>query len=567
MFLAGLAALDVSAKPRTANEIIAAANGVFQTSIKSKAFGLKTAPMKILRSDSQLSIAGYADGGFVVIANDDRFDAVLGYSDSQFDNDKLAPGFVWWLEATNASLQKRLDNGTNEEERILPAASQRASVDELMKTRWGQDAPYNDQCPKYTQNGKQNTYVTGCVATAMAQILKYHAYPTSGKGSANYAFTSDVDGTIKRLTANFAKANYDYDNMLDVYTPGEYNDTQAEAVSLLMSHLGIGLKMSYTVDGSGSYLFDACRVMRKNFKANPYTEYFWASCYTKKEMMAVIYREINDNCPVLYGGVSNSGGHAFVFDGYDARGNVHVNWGWDGQQDGFFDITSLNGYGSQQQMVVMRPDTDTRYAATYRSRWGLWDGASFTVKNNYGTLVATANGGLINIDVDAFSGNIGLIAARIDDGEQAVLAQYSVSSMAGFGPNVNGYQSSFELSGSYSSLADGEYRVYLASKGNKEVTWQPVRSSDKVSNSYIMKKVGSNASLTKENSSDWTATTGIEGVTVVPSAALDGTTRVYDSTGRIVYTAPTASFSVKDVPAHGILIIKNGSLARKIVKP
>ncbi len=546
--LLAAALTTASAKPRTAAQLLGAARQVLSGTSLTKSVSAQD--LHVLRTESQLTVIGSDQTGCAIIANDDQFDAVLGYTDKPLTGDP-APGFLWWIETMNASLESQLSEGAV----VKATASNRKNekVDALMTTTWNQGTPYNNLCPQYTVNNVTKRYVTGCVATAMAQILAYNKWPETGNKSISYTYTDDVTGEILRLTANPGKTTYDYANMIDNYTSDNYNDAQAAAVSTLMYHCGLSVKMQYTTSGSGSMIYDACSAVRRYFRYKDYTPYYYRDIMSTTEWMNLIYREIDDACPVLYAGAS-SGGHCFVFDGYNEKGQVHVNWGWGGSGDGFFTVSSLNGYTSQQQMVLMRKPDDTRVNFSYRSLFGAMSSVTMAFRVDH----INATGVLYNFDVDAFTGDLGLMATNLSTGETTALGTEALSSVTLF----NGL--SADLDGETSSLPDGEYRVYFATKSSKETDWQPIRSSDSYRNSYLMTKKGDGVSLTAEKSNaGWM--TGIGEVKVNKSAAAN-TVRVYDTTGREVYTAPAATFSLNDVPASGLLIVKQGTESKKVVK-
>ena len=175
-------ACTMTAKPRTSAQLRMEAEKALKTnSLAQSVRAKKSSALKVLRQNTQITVMGYTDGGYAVIANDDTFSPVLGYSDATL-TDNPAPAFLWWMEAINASLEKKLEEG-QQPAKVQPSAEYKDRVDELLTTRWNQDAPYNITCPTYTVNGIKRNYVTGCVATAMAQIMYYHKYPTKGKGN------------------------------------------------------------------------------------------------------------------------------------------------------------------------------------------------------------------------------------------------------------------------------------------------------------------------------------------------------------------------------------------------
>ena len=524
--------------PRSLEQIKAAAAKVLKLKIQPNrvnALNGKTNVLNVLKEGNEYTVVGYADGGFAVIANDDMFDAVIGYSDGQFSQTDMPPAMVWWMSAMDESLRKQKESGITSPRAVSPAdAGYPASVDELVTSSWGQDTPFNDQCPTYTYAGKTQRYVTGCVATAMSQIMYFHKYPLQGQGRKIYDFTSPVDGKQWNFDVRFSRVKYDWDNMIDSYDHG-YNALQAEAVAQLMFHCGVSVNMMYNMDGSGAFTKDAANSLREYFSYS--TKMYTRDVFTKNEWMNIIYKEISEHCPILYGGVSPSqGGHAFVLDGYDENGLVHINWGWNGSQDGYFEIGELNGFTDGQDMILMHTATDPEIP--YSSQLGImesltWSNGSttrgrFTVQLN-GTLLSYTVTNLLNCDSESFAGKLMLMAEPSDGGSAVSLNSFTTS----IGPN-GGYPSMSKDNISIRSLSDGTYRLFLASQSDLESTWQPVHSNENIVNNYILTITGGNATLTA-GEPGWT--TGIDNVTVNGNTlkpAADN--RIYSIDGRYLGT-------------------------------
>ena len=177
-------AFAVSAKQRNDSQMITEANKVLKSLPANNKGLIKSTDMpEILRRESQFCVIGYENGGFAFIANDDRFSAVLGYSDCKYDENNLPPAMLWWMEAINASLDKALESG--EQPEMVPPTDfgYPEAVESLVKTKWNQGTPYNNKCPTYTSGTTTQHYVTGCVATSMSQVMKYHNYPVKGKAT------------------------------------------------------------------------------------------------------------------------------------------------------------------------------------------------------------------------------------------------------------------------------------------------------------------------------------------------------------------------------------------------
>ena len=215
LFLVALATNVTLAKQRTLAEMKSEAVKVITSSDTNAPLKAKALQgVKVLHSETQLSLVGFENGAFAVIANDDAFQPVLGYTTGRAGAEH-APGFVWWLETMNKSLEDQMAEG-KAQAKVQRASDVKTAVAPLIKTKWGQGAPYNNMCPEYTVGGTTRRYVTGCVATSMAQVMNYHGYPTKGTGSTSYRYTPQGGATLT-LRANFGTTSYDWANMADDY--------------------------------------------------------------------------------------------------------------------------------------------------------------------------------------------------------------------------------------------------------------------------------------------------------------------------------------------------------------
>lgn len=522
-----------NAKQRTRYEILKSAQAVLSQHTGNRAMSQAESPLDIIKSNSQLTIVGDKNG-FAVVANDDSFPAILGYSDKQFDGGQVAPGFQWWMDAITEQLEYNLEHGLQLTTATPSAGKHKDNVPALMVTQWGQNTPYNNQTPTYTSGKNEVHYVTGCVATAMAQIMYYHKWPERGKGQVSYYFTPEGSTAKQKLTANLAKAPYDWDNMLTSYSKG-YTEEQANAVSTLMLHCGYSVNMQYTKSGSGAFTSDAADAMRKRFYYNENMHFYRRDFFPDEDWMDKIFTELTEGFPVLYGAQSSTGGHEFVFDGYNAEGQVHVNWGWNGGQNGFFDIAALNGYTSGQEMVLVRKDSEI---IPYQSYWGMSeDGLTASV------LGSTVKASFVayNLDYNTFTGKVGFLAMNLSNMSITVLDSNDKTAIE----YLSGAH--FDYNSNISSLTDGKYRLYAGSQSEKETEWQPIRCYETSNNSYILTINDGVASIEKENNANWT---GIEGL-IVDS---DNKARYFDLQGREV-----------SPETKGLLIRKQGNEVKKVI--
>jgi len=323
------------------------------------------------------AIAYYAfqaddNGGWVIVSGDNRAEAILGYSNQgRLDWQALPPNMVAWLAEYKqqiAWLQAHPDVETASTTQSLTVAAD-GSIGPLMTTTWGQEMPYYLQCPLY--NGEY--CVTGCVATAMAQVMNYYQYPTSKTPTLSSYTTSSDRISVPTLQGTV----FDWANMLDSYcywdtVAGElvqttYTEAQSAAVAELMRHCGQAVKMDYDPEGSGAYVYNQASAM-KNFGYSNTTMVSRSYRYTTTQWKNLLDTELNACRPVLYSASCSEGGHAFVIDGRDANGYYHVNWGWYGHGDGFFAIDAmvvkhrngetLNFNSSHQMLTNVSPDDD-----------------------------------------------------------------------------------------------------------------------------------------------------------------------------------------------------------------
>lgn len=262
-------------------------------------------------------------GGFVIIAGDDAVTPVLGYtSTGSFDAENLPDGLKDLLKSYERQIAALGDNY------VANQTATRAGFtgENLLKTaEWNQMAPFN----KYTPNN----YVTGCVATAGAIVMKHHGYPAKGTGSHSYTWNG------KTWTANF-EHDYDWANM-----PAKYdgtNDAAFDGVARLMSDLGVAVEMQYNKDGSGAYIGNLVTALQKYYGYSKLSHLMAIEDVGAEAWNGRLREEIDANRPVLYAASDPAaGGHAFVIDGYKDE-SFSVNWGWGGYCNGFYQIGALN---------------------------------------------------------------------------------------------------------------------------------------------------------------------------------------------------------------------------------
>ena len=285
-----------------------------------------------------------ADKGFTIVSGDDELPEIVGYS-AHGNSEHLmkTEGCAAFLKAYQKFVAAFTQGDAKArkilaEQRALKADGryQQPKIAPLLgDIAWNQDPPYNKMCPEY--KGSELSF-TGCVATAMAQVMMYYKYPNELQATIP-AYTTATNKL--KVNAISKGEEYDWDNMLPTYTEGEYNTTQANAVAKLMFHCGAAVQMDYG-DSSGALLRPEDMSTYFGYDADLLQEVY-RSVYTLAEWKKILDRELEAKRPIIYGGVaSHENGHQFVCDGSDGEGLYHINWGWSGDCDGYFDITLLD---------------------------------------------------------------------------------------------------------------------------------------------------------------------------------------------------------------------------------
>jgi hypothetical protein len=416
------------------------------------------------------------DNGFVIVSGDDAAIPILGYSTSMsIDNQKMPPNFTKWIEnykqqilyiRTNkieptAEIQN-LWNGISNKVKAVES-----SVAPLVSTQWNQSPYVNDKCPY--DNDYNELTVTGCPATAMAQILKFWEYPAKGFGF--HSYQHDKYGT---LSANFGSTYYDWAAM-----PNNINSTN-DAVATLMFQCGVAVEMNYNVaaeGGSGSYVIidplgrypetQTCEYAFKTYFGYASTiQGLFRADYADTPWKNLLKTELNAGRPVQYAGFGK-GGHTFVCDGYDNNDYFHMNWGWGGYYDGYFLLDALNpgsgGIGSgagtynegQQALIGIKPADG---GTTHSNVLEIYD----DVVTNKSTIAYgedfTITTAIANNGTAAFTGDY--CAAIFDMND--VFVDY-VQTLTGTMNAGYYYNTDYSTSGLLSMLP-GYYRVYIFSR-------------------------------------------------------------------------------------------------------
>ena len=366
LIISALCMLSITLEARTVQEASAVASAFVQAQNEAKGERLKAKgeriPVELAFTQYQVDnttpavyVFNSTDEGFVLVSAEDDARAVLGYSDEgTFDANHIPENMQFWLKmyademrsATEAKGERREAKGKVNRREVrgerLEARGERREAEEeayptiaplLGETVWGQGEPFNHKCPEI--NGERT--VTGCVATAMSQIMYVHKYPAKGTGS--YSYTTETKKL--KVSADFGSTTYDWANMIPDYTDS-YTTTQADAVATLMYHVGVAAEMDYTVESSGAVSSIALVGLTKYFGYDKAIHVLPKDFMTEDGLLQAITTDLQAGRPVYFSGVTvNQEGHAFVCDGMQSDGYLHINWGWNGMANGYFAISAL----------------------------------------------------------------------------------------------------------------------------------------------------------------------------------------------------------------------------------
>lgn len=272
--------------------------------------------------------------GFVLVSAKDNARAVLGYSDEgHIDAQNIPANMRVWLQMYADELARAAK---------APAAADAQRTVEyypvveplIGNVAWNQDAPYNNHCP-IDPNTNQRS-VTGCMATAVAQVMYHHKYPKKGTGTYSYWCGWE------NLSVDFSKATYDWDHMLPSYKNG-YTQQESDAVAKLMYHVGVACNMWYGSSASGAGMGMGMQALVRHFDYDAAIRVLMKDYMDEETVMDEIVVELQGSRPVFIEALTkNDEGHAFVCDGIQADGYIHINWGWGGYGNGYFALSAMN---------------------------------------------------------------------------------------------------------------------------------------------------------------------------------------------------------------------------------
>lgn len=466
-----LASTSGSAAPRTAEQALDIARQFVASTPKLNGVrnsGISLAPTaaaqmakggKVNATTPSYYVCNIEKGGFVVVSGDDRFKEVLGYStDGTFTSyDELPDGLQYWLSFLSNEMAAALDAGYERSSvaTSMANADVQQSVEPLLATKWNQTAPYNN---------KIGSYMTGCVATGMAQVMKYWSYPEHGIGSHKGAYSPNY-------SADFANTTYDWKNMLNEYGTGWESPEEIDAVATLMLHCGVSVDMQWSTSSSAAVSVASGYALSHYFGYNKNIYAENRDFISLGQWKALLIDQLQTGHPICYSGMGEVKGqrmgHYFICDGYDAtNGKFHFNWGWSGLYDGYYEITSLEpgtggagagagSYNLDQQILVNVQPQETGYAVAH------FDAKSVSM-SAIGMAATVMVENIENNCTNNYKGTIGLAVYNADGtlNKYIPCEDFPMSGLSIGSKLTYEYKYNVNLSG----IADGTYTVCSATQ-------------------------------------------------------------------------------------------------------
>ncbi|MBR1804586.1 MAG: C10 family peptidase [Muribaculaceae bacterium] len=429
-------------------------------------------------------------GGYVIIAGDDRVPAVLAYSDQgRFDADAVPEAMQELLDGYAAQLEL-LD-----QEQLAPRLTARTPIAPLLKTHWGQSAPYNIMAP-YVSGVHAPT---GCVATAMAQIMYCHQYPAR----ATTTIPSYTTSTNAIFMSSLSPVDFNWTAMADIYYSNDTTSTAAKAVATLMKYCDQALSMDFQKSVSNASTALVPFALSTYFGYKSSARYVSRLNYGTEEWEQMLYDELAAGRPVAYAGNKKSGGHAFVCDGCDANGLFHINWGWASQSDGYFVLSVLNptaqgigsssgayGYIYNQAMAIgLEPGTEPAETLALTSTRFTLDDAITTRTAYSGSFQVTVSNRFFNYTSQVASFNLGYGLYKDGVLQTKLYSSYTTNLKPSRYIGTTSRTLSFGA-----NLSSGTYRIVPIYSIYNANDWHPCLGTD---NNYIEVTISGNTCTVK----------------------------------------------------------------------
>ena len=556
-----------TAHERTMSEMLAIAANQLNSAANAKARqgGVQAQDFRCISETPAYAVfEPEGSDAYVIVSKSDLTKAVIGYAEHPFKANQMPPALSWYLKSVEQTILKAEAQGKT----LASTQAAYHTVEPFITTMWHQSSPFSDLTP--------NNYAAGCVAIAMAQCINYRQYPATVKFRGYCSYLPNSSSTRYVIDSLDISSLYMYP-FLDSY--GRATDKQKKRVATLARDCGYAALMQYTPSGSGAYSLNAAVALQEYFHyPEACVKYMHRVFTTDDEWYRIIYSELMNESPVIMGANDEqAGGHAFILCGIDDDGLVYVNWGWGADGDGYYaiDLMDVEDFSFKYNQEIVYGIRTTPLATDIRRpRWSTLHGEFYTFQlaieedsnhKPFRALHIVFKDGLENYTPTSLEGECGLFGQDLTTGEAWQITETDpVNWPAGSYIDLTEPKALYYYNLEEDLIPGHTYRMSFGTRDKIEGTWHSVLCQG----GEIAYDLYYTGDINTSTISEVQYITPIDAI-AAPTAntlANDGLTRVYDLQGRLLYTAPTASFNLWEVPARGILVIKEGDKARKVAR-
>ena len=438
------------------------------------------------------------ENGYVIVSGDDRTEPILGYVDNgHFDAEAIPENMKSFLQSYADQIKSMDDNHVQVDaaarvKRRITATYH--SVPTLMPTRWNQGSPYNDNCPiHYNSDGSSGSSASGCVATALTQVMNFYRHPVVTKAAIpSLTNTYNTNSGTKTVKLNSVPKGtpIDWENMCNTYSGNETQE-QKQAVANLMLYVGQSVGMGYGASSGAIFGDNVVTAFTKYFDYDDQLTMEWRDRYSIDGWFNLIYNEVAAGHPVAMSGSSSGGAHAFVVDGFDGENLFHLNWGWGGGSDGYFLISVLNpgdnsGMGASSSSDGYSMGTNALIGVRYPDDVKVEQQTALTVND------ITVSGTSIGANYINWTGKVGTfrcgIVRETEDG--TYLPVGTTETATNLNPNTYQYYR-FDMKNRLN--VPGKYKLSPATRISTHRTWIPQLN---MYSEYILAEVDEDGKIT-----------------------------------------------------------------------
>jgi len=520
------------------------------------------------QSDEPLYYVFESEKGYVIVAADDREYPVIGYStEGNFDRKSKSLTFNALLSSIEERMSEKIESNSEPSEEIEKAwqsvtSTFRASkghnaVSPLVKTLWDQSKPYNLLCPLLPNS---SVTLTGCVATAMAQIMNYHRYPQFGFG-VTPAYTTASRG-LDIPAFDLSEIEFQWDLMKNTYKDSVSEESQ-NAVATLMYSCGVSVRMDYDwaiAGGSGAYSSDVPGALKQYFGYDATMQVYNRNYCTLEDWKNILYTEFDSGRPVYYSGLDKDGaGHAFICDGYDENGLFHFNWGWSGTGNGYFAIEAIDYFNNNFLITNIKPEEGGEPSYNNVVSASIQCNKYFVKRMSE----IEVSGGFRNLGLGSFVGEWAFVLTDKEDNIINVLESNSVNWVSDAGAY---FERKYTLP---NNLSDGLYKIRGAVKSVDSSSYSLLKSGDNIKYEHFL-LLGDNYSIEQIVDNKISAA-AIKEMLFVDGLANSSFLYLFDLTGRLVLSSQVTddkmTINVSQLKKGTYIIATDRGGRTKVVKP